>query len=92
MASATNEDESRIWNVINTLKGGPDTNSPNEAMIHKGRSITLNRRKADIFASHYARSSRHNFTKLSLIFLTNTTEGNPIFGIKNVSALSSFPL
>ena len=34
LSSATNESEGKIWSVIRTLRGSPDSNSPNEAMIH----------------------------------------------------------
>ena len=36
---------------------------PNEAMKHKGKTITSNEKKAEIFAKHYASVSRHQFTK-----------------------------
>ena len=62
LASTTNE-ENRIWSVIRSLKGSPETNSPNEAMIHQGRAITSNARKADIFMGHYAKVSKHFFSK-----------------------------
>ena len=35
------------------MNGTPDAN---EVMVHKGRLVTSDRRKADIFASHYAGS------------------------------------
>ena len=57
------ENERKVWSLIKSLKGCPDTNSPNETMLHKGRSITSNKEKANIFASHYAQISRHNFSK-----------------------------
>jgi potassium voltage-gated channel Eag-related subfamily H protein 8 len=53
----------KMWEVINSLKGSPNTNSPNEAMHHNGRTITSNRKKADLFVSHYARVSSHTFSK-----------------------------
>ena len=54
LTSATNEDEGKLWRVIKSLKGSPDSNSPNEAMIHKGKTVVSSRCKADIFISHYA--------------------------------------
>ena len=63
LATATNEKEGKIWSVIKSLKGSPETNSPNEVMIHQGRAITSNQRKADIFMSHYAAVSKHSFSK-----------------------------
>ena len=51
-------DDRTLWRVIRSLKGSPDTNSPHEAMSHNGRLITSNRRKADIFAVHYAGISK----------------------------------
>jgi hypothetical protein len=50
----TSSDEQQMWRLIKSLQGCPDTNSPNEAMHHKGKLITSSRRKADIFVSHYA--------------------------------------
>ena len=63
VSSATNDQEGRLWNVIKSLKGTSDTNSPNEAMVHKGRLRTSNKMNANTFASHYASVSKHNFTK-----------------------------
>ena len=63
ISSATNDQEGRLSNVIKSLKGTPDTNSLNEAMVHKGRLRTSNKMKANAFASHYASVSKHNFTK-----------------------------
>ena len=48
----------KMWEVINSLKGSPNTNSPNEAMHHNGRTITSNRKKADLYVSHYAQVSQ----------------------------------
>ena len=63
LTSATNEEEGKLWRVTKSLKGSPDSNSPIEAMIHKGKTVVSNKRKADIFARHYAAVSRHKFTK-----------------------------
>ncbi|XP_066915550.1 uncharacterized protein [Clytia hemisphaerica] len=62
-SSAMEIDDTRMWKIIKTLNGCPETNSPNEAMRHKGKLITSNKRKANIFAKHYANVSRHKFTK-----------------------------
>ena len=56
-------DERKTWMFIKSLNGSPDNNSPNEVMKHNGEIIASNRKKADIFASHYARVSSHKFTK-----------------------------
>ena len=51
------------WKIIKSLNGCPETNSPNEAMIHKGKVLTSNKRKAHAFGSHYASVSRLKFGK-----------------------------
>ena len=56
-------DDSRLWKIIKSLEGCPESNSPNEVMIHNGKTITSNERKAEIFAQHYARISKHCFSK-----------------------------
>jgi hypothetical protein len=56
------EDDSKLWRIIKNLNGSPESNAPNEAMIHKGRVITSNKQKADLFARHYAAVSRLTFT------------------------------
>ena len=56
-------DEGKIWKVVRTLNGSPETNSPNEAMIHNGKSIESPVAKANIFVEHYANVSKHTFTK-----------------------------
>ena len=61
--AVTEADDTKLWSLIRTLNGCPDTNSPNEAMNHKGKVITSNARKADIFASHYAAVSRLQLNK-----------------------------
>ena len=40
------EDERKLWMVAKQLNGMPDTNSPNEVLIHQGRRITSHRKKA----------------------------------------------
>ena len=59
----TEKDDSKIWGIIRSLNGCPDSNSPNEAMIHKRRLITSGKKKADLFAQHYSGVSRLEFTK-----------------------------
>ena len=56
-------DDSRMWKIIKSLNGSPATNSPNEAMSHNGKTITSNKRKADIFSQHYAAVSKLKFSK-----------------------------
>ena len=55
--------DARTWKIIRSLNGTPDANSPNEAMVHNGRLVTSDRRKADIFASHYAGVARLHMSK-----------------------------
>ena len=47
-------DERKMWNLVNSLKGCPESNSPNEAS---------NKKKADLFVQHYANVSKHSFSK-----------------------------
>jgi len=56
-------DEKKMWTFIKSLNGTPDNNSPNEVMVHEGKIITSNSKKADIIVDHYARVSSHTFTK-----------------------------
>ena len=61
--STNSPDDSKLWRVIKSLNGTPDNNSPNEAMVHEGHLITSDRRKADIFAKHYAKVSSLKMSK-----------------------------
>lgn len=45
------------------MNGTPDTNSPNEAMSHKGKTITSNKKKANVFMQHYASVSKLKLSK-----------------------------
>ena len=54
----SNSDVPNMWKVIQGLNGTPDTNSPNEAMSHNGRTITDTKSKANVFINHYARVSK----------------------------------
>ena len=56
-------DDSGLWKIVKSLNGCPDSNSPNEVMIHNGKTIISNEKKDDIFSQHYARVSRLCFTK-----------------------------
>ena len=56
-------DDTKMWRVIKSFNGSPDDNTPNEALLHNGRVITSNKKKADIFLQHYARASKLKFTK-----------------------------
>ena len=59
----TEKSSDELWKVVKTLNGCPDTNSPNEVLHHKGRRITSNKKKADIFMQHYASVSKLKFSK-----------------------------
>jgi ribonuclease HI len=59
----TDADETKLWGIVKSLNGSPASNARNEAMIHKGKTITSDKRKADIFQQHYASVSRLKFTK-----------------------------
>ena len=56
-------DDRKIWSFIKSINGSPDATSTGEVMKHKGRIISSNNRKANIFSSHYAEVSKLNFTK-----------------------------
>ena len=59
----SNSDNPNMWKVIQGLNGTPDVNSPNEAMSHKGWTITDIKSKANIFINHYARVSKLNMSQ-----------------------------
>ena len=61
------KDSSQLWSIIKSLNGSPSSNSPNEAMKHKKKTITSNQKKANIFAKHYASVSRLKFSKMDRI-------------------------
>jgi len=56
-------DNNKIWKFIKSLSGSPDSAPTGEVMKHNGRVITSNKRKADIFSSHYAGVSNLKFNK-----------------------------
>ena len=58
-----NVDPSEMWRVIKNLSGTPDSIAPNEVLIVNGKAISSNPKKADAFASHYAKVSRLDFSK-----------------------------
>ena len=62
-SAVAGSDGSRLWKVIKSLEGRPESNSPNEAMVHNGRTITTSEKKADIFGQHYAKVSKLCFSK-----------------------------
>ena len=57
------KDDAKVYKLIRSLNGSPDTNNTNEALVHKNRIITSDVRKADTFIHHYASVSSHTFTK-----------------------------
>ena len=59
----TEADDQKFWGIVKSLNGSPATNARNEAMKHNGKTITSDKRKADIFLSHYAAVSRLKFDK-----------------------------
>ena len=61
--SANSPDDGKMWRIVKSLNGTPESNSPNEAMVHEGKLITSHRRKADIFANHYAKVSSLRMNK-----------------------------
>ena len=60
--TATDADSHKLWGLIKSLNGTPDTNAPNQAMRHKGRIITSSQKKAETFSQHYASVSKLNFS------------------------------
>ena len=61
--AVTDADEGKIWGIIKSLNGSTSSNAPNVAMVHKGKTVTCNRKKADIFMQHYASVSKLKFSK-----------------------------
>ena len=59
----TEGNDEKFWRVVKSLNGSPSSNARNEAMKHKGKTITSDARKAEIFLQHYAKVSRHKFTR-----------------------------
>ena len=59
----TDADDIKMWHLIKSLNGTPDANSPNEAMVHKGKKITTDKGKANAFVNHYAKVSDLTFSK-----------------------------
>ena len=57
------EDESKLWRIIKNLNGSPEDNAPNEVMLHNGRLISSNKKKANLFAHHYAAVSKLKFSE-----------------------------
>jgi len=57
------EDVNKVWRVIKSLDGTPTSSAPNEALLHKGKTITTNKAKADTFAKNYAQVSSLSFSK-----------------------------
>lgn len=54
-------DTTKVWRTIRSLSGTPDSIPPNEAIIHNGKTVTSDEKKADLFAKHYANVSRLKF-------------------------------
>ena len=61
--ASNSQDDAKMWRTIRSLNGSPDSNSPNEAMVHGDRLITSNKRKADIFVGHYSSVGKIPMTK-----------------------------
>ena len=58
------DDSSKVWRTIKSLDGSaPTSSAPNEALCHKGKTLTTNKAKADVFAQHYASVSTLSFNK-----------------------------
>ena len=58
-----NLDERKTWSFIKSLNGSPETNSPNEVLKLNGKRITSAKKKAELFAQHYAKVSKLQFTR-----------------------------
>ena len=56
-------DDKKIWSFIKSISGSASASPSGEVMVHKGRRLTSNRAKANVFSSHYASVSRLIFTK-----------------------------
>ena len=57
------QDYSKMWKVVGSLNGRPDSTPANEPMLHNGKTITSNMKKADIFMSLYSGISRLSFSR-----------------------------
>ena len=51
-------DEGKHWGIIKSLNVSTSSNAQNVAMVHTAKTITCNRKKADIFMQHYASVSK----------------------------------
>ena len=86
------KDDTKLWKIIKNLNGTPDNNSLNEALKHKGRVITSNKKKANIFAQHYAAVSKLNFTPKERVITRGLKKilGSPT--ANNLSCIQFFSL
>ena len=62
-SSISDSDERGLWKLIKSLNGTPNLNSPSEAMTIKGKKVISPVKKAEAFASHYAKVSRLKFSR-----------------------------
>ena len=58
-------DERKTWSFTKSLNGSPETNSPNEVPKHNGKKITSAKKKAELFAHHYAKLAHLCFPRRS---------------------------
>ena len=66
------DDVNKVWRTIKSLDKSQSGSAPNEALSHNGKTVTTNRAKADIFASHYAKVSSLKFNKQDRDEIRNT--------------------
>ena len=56
------DDVSKVWRTIKSLdESTPSCTASNQALSHKGKTITTSKAKADTFAKHYASVSSLTF-------------------------------
>ncbi len=58
-----NPDPVRTWRTAKSLSGTPFSITFAEPLLHKGRTFTTNRGKANVFVQEYAAVSRLRFNK-----------------------------
>ncbi len=58
-----NPDPARTWKIIKSLSGTPSSTTSAEPLLHKDRTFTTNRGKANAFVKEYALFNRLRFSK-----------------------------
>ena len=75
-STINDKDGTKIWKLIKSLNGCPESNAPNEVLNHKGKVITSNKKKSNIFIQQYADISKLSFDKKERALNRETKEVN----------------